>query len=239
MLKAVFLDIDGTLLPRSLEQWFVPFLVWRGYRRPASMASEYSRRLLSGAATSWFDLKLLYLSGVPLATVEEWAEECWEAVIRRRLFRGMSVVVQRLRERSVRLVLLSGSPMFLAERVGRHFGVNELICAEPEMVDGLLTGALVRPHPRGIRKRQEAERWLVAHKLAASEAGAIGDHWDDRFLLALVGAPLVVQPGRRLRVMARRQAWPVVERPDDVQETNGVLEAYLRATSAQARGDSR
>lgn len=239
MLKVVFLDIDGTLLPRSLEQWFVPYLVRRGYRRAAGMASRYSRRVLSGTANSWCDLKLLYLAGVPLATVEAWAEECWQAVIRKRLFRGMSMAVHRLRERGLRLVLLSGSPTFLAKRVGCHFGVDELICAEPEVVDGLLTGGLVRPHPRGLRKRQEAERWLASNKLAASKVGAIGDHWDDRFILALVGAPLVVQPGLRLRVMARRQAWPVVKRPGDVQETNRIFEAYLRACSAELKGDSQ
>jgi len=234
----VFLDIDGTLLPKSLEQWFIPFLVQRAYLRPARMAAVYSRSLLSGRAKSWFDLKLRYLAGLELPTVVEWAEECWEMVIRRRLFPGPALVVRGLQESDVRVVILSGSPLFLAVPLGRHFDVNGLICAEPEVVDGVLTGGLARPHPRGIRKLQAAERWLRSRDLLAAHAGAVADHWDDRFLLAFVAKPLVVQPGVRLGLMARRHKWPVIRDPYDLQEAASVLRQYLSASKGEAKGES-
>lgn len=227
MPELVFLDIDGTLLPRSLEQWFVPYLIREGWVRPAKAAASYCRSLLSGSSRSWFDLKLRYLAGIPLATVDQWAQECWQKVVRGRLFRGIVTLVRELQRSGVRIVILSGTPTFLAAPLGRHLGITELTCAEPAVVDGVLTGSLARPHPRGVRKAAAAERWLQEVKLSPAHAGAIADHWDDRFLLSLVGWPVVVRPGLRLSLLACRGGWSVVRDPNSAQEAEKIMRQAL------------
>ncbi|MBC7186034.1 MAG: HAD family phosphatase [Calditrichaeota bacterium] len=233
MPEVVFLDIDGTLLPRSLEQWFVPYLIRQGWVRPAKAAASYCRSFLSGSSRSWFDLKLRYLAGMPLATVEQWAQECWEKVVRGRLFPGIVALVHELQRSEVRLVILSGTPTFLAAPLGRYLGIAELICAEPAVVDGVLTGSLARPHPRGVRKVTAAERWLQDAKLSPAQAGAIADHWDDRFLLSLVGWSVVVRPGLRLSLLAHRRGWSVVRDPNAAREP----ERILRQKLSRRKGD--
>ncbi|MCR4437621.1 MAG: HAD-IB family phosphatase [bacterium] len=233
----VFLDIDGTLLPRSLEQWFVPYLIQEGLMRPAKAVVLYCRSLLSASTRSWFDLKLRYLAGIHLATVEQWAKECWEKVVKGRLFPGIAPLVQELQHRGVRIVILSGAPTFLAAPLARHLGIAELVCAEPALVDGVLTGSLARPHPRGVRKVTAARQWLQEQKLLPAQAGAIADHWDDRFLLSFVGWPVVVRPGLRLALLAHRRSWIVIKNPYSDQETEKILrQAFSRGKSNYGEG---
>lgn len=227
MLEVAFLDIDGTLVPRSLEQWFVAFLFRRGLLRPAPTAANYCRVVGKGQARSWFDLKLRYLAGVPLATVREWAAECWETVVEKRIFRGMTALVAGFRERGVRLVLLSGTPNFLAEPLASYLSIRECLCAEPAVVEGVLTGGLVRPHPRGRRKVEAAMAWLAEHRLSPTQACAVGDHWDDRFLLSFVGFPVAVAPGPRLSLLASRREWVVIRDPADPEKAPQALRHLL------------
>ncbi|MDZ7271338.1 MAG: HAD-IB family phosphatase [candidate division KSB1 bacterium] len=211
-----------------MEQWFVAFLVHRGLMRPARTAAGYCRAMWKGQARTWFDLKLRYLAGVPLATVQDWASECWETAVERRVFSGMRYLAAGLQEGGVHLVLLSGAPSFLAQPLATHFGIEECLCAEPAVVDGVLTGGLVRPHPRGRRKVETAVRWLVSHGLSPAQACAVGDHWDDRFLLSFVAQAVVVAPGPRLALLARRHGWPVIRQPGDKHQAAKIIQHLFR-----------
>ncbi len=219
--------MDGTLLPRSLEQWFVAFLVRGGLLRPAKAAADYCRAVFRGQARTWFDLKLRYLAGVPVLTVHEWALECWRTVVERRVFCGMVGLIAGLREAGLHLVLLSGAPEFLVQPLAEYLGIEECLCAKPAVVDCAMTGGLVCPHPRGRRKVEEAQRWLGGHLLAPAQACAVGDHWDDRFLLSFVGRAAVVTPGPRLALMARRRSWAIITDPSNPTEAVRALHRLL------------
>jgi HAD superfamily hydrolase (TIGR01490 family) len=210
----VLLDIDGTLVRASLEQWFLSYLLRTRRIRVGG--------LLANAAMLWFDLpplwyrmKLAYLRGVSERAVREWAQECWEQQIRGRLIHSTVEVVWWLQSIGASVALLSGTPRPLAEPLARHLGISSLLCAEPELENGMYTGRLVRPHPRGRHKVAAATTWLQQSGYGWDQVVAMGDHWRDRHLLHRARYAIAVNPGRRLRRHATARGWLVVYETTD------------------------
>jgi len=102
-------------------------------------------------------------------------------------------------------VVLTASPIEIAElfaqALGAHFGMG----TRAEVLDGRYTGRLIGPVCYGQAKVLHLERGPVRplwHK-----STAYSDAISDLPLLAAVGTPVVVNPDRHLRRVARTRRW--------------------------------
>jgi phosphatidylglycerophosphatase C len=159
-------DFDGTISKRDT---LVPFLA--KVAGPARFAGVCARLGLSGARRN-----------VDIRNRDEVKEE-----MIRLLFAGRSedelrsrgevyardllsdslrpMVVDRLhrhRERDHRTVVVSASLVYYLDPVARAFGIDGVIGVEPEVVDGVLTGALARPNVRAEEKAVRLREWMGA-----------------------------------------------------------------------------
>jgi len=195
-----------------MERWFL----WHLYKNGRLSLARQVKNLYS--LTRWplqaQDLKLFYLAGQPVEEVEQWIAEVWESEIVQRIYSGWRPVLAWLRDQNARIVLLSGTPLPLAEPLMHHLQIQEAICAEPEIIDGHYTGRLLHPHPRGRRKVEYAAAWLESEGMDWGHTIAVANAWADRFLLNKA-RPVAVQPSRRLHQYALSHGWPVVAYPGD------------------------
>jgi fatty acyl-CoA reductase len=228
----VFLDVDGTLVPASLERWFLEYLWRTGSLRVGDLARRVGAAWIRRWPPRWYTWKLAYLRGCRVEAVEAWAEACWESRVRPRLADGMVAAVRWLRTVGMEVVLLSGAPRPLVRPLMTYLGIGDGLWAEPEVVDGVYTGGLIRPHPRGRRKVIQAEVWLRTRGRTWADTVAFADHWSDRFLLRRVAVPVVVRPDWRLALYARWRGWPVLW---DVRDPARVLAVLQGAVGPSAR----
>ncbi|MGD9792179.1 MAG: HAD family hydrolase [Acidimicrobiia bacterium] len=102
-------------------------------------------------------------------------------------------------------VVLTASPVeiaeMFAESLGAHFGIG----TRAEIVDGRYTGRLVGSVCYGQAKLLHLERGPVRPLWHRSTA--YSDAISDLPLLAAVGTPIVVNPDRKLRRVARTRRW--------------------------------
>jgi len=154
--------------------------------------------------------KLFYLKGSRESEVNSWAEECWRERVKPTLFSGMVEGIKYLKSQDIKVVLLSGTPTFLAKPLLEFLEIGDLMAAEPEVGQGRLTGAVVRPHPMGVRKVEECEGWLEANGLEWNQVGGIANHFADRFLLSRVAVAIAVSPDDDLAKLARSKNWPII-----------------------------
>lgn len=178
-------------------------------------------------------LKLVYLRGCSENEVASWFKTVWESEIVHRVYKGWREVIPRLKSDGHEIVLLSGTPRPLAERVMRLFDIHHAICAEPEIIDGHYTGRLLRPHPIGVRKVQYASEWLTAHGRDWDTVVAMGDHWGDRFLLDRAH-PVPIRPRPELAQYARRRGWPIVDDPNDGRR---IMDCFEQALGCRPRAE--
>jgi HAD superfamily phosphoserine phosphatase-like hydrolase len=195
-----------------MERIFLDFIVRQKFVSRTRMIKRFFRLWLFGPRpANTQNLKLFYLAGETEEDVRSWAEQCWLAKIRPQLFPGMILLVEQLRSRSISTVLLSGTPGFLAEPLAHHLKVDDVIAADPEIVEGKLTGALVVKHPFKDRKVSAAQEWLAAKNIPWEQVIAFGNHQGDRHLLERVKIPVAVKPDSSLRTTARQQGWMIID----------------------------
>ena len=219
-----FFDIDGTLVPPpSLENRFFRYLLWRGAigwtnfaRCAAPLLRETSRALFGkeGAGVEFAAAQCkAYLAGVPTSAMDAWLG--WLA---RHSIERIPEALRRIdwhARQGHRIFLLSGTLQPLAEVLARLLPVPVRVCAtQLECKGGRYTGRVHGEAVCGPAKARAMERLASEYSLDLERSYAYGDSFADRWMLANVGHPCVVQAAesssRRLAWLAQRHGWPLL-----------------------------
>jgi HAD superfamily hydrolase (TIGR01490 family) len=242
---AAFFDLDGTLVPLpSMERRFFWTLRSRrliGIRNAWSWITE-TLRLASRGISQMQHANKMYLHGVrvdeqtsltvPSLYPEAVERMAWHA------------------ERQHKIVIVSGTLEFLAERVARAL-VAELdacgsaseiqVCATRLELDGeRWTGRIVGEAIFGGAKARVIQRMAEEQELDLERCYAYGDSTNDRWMLEAVGKPAAVNPSNDLARIARRNDWPVLwwsEEKDFTQRTQRAQRR--RETPTRQQSDRR
>ncbi len=211
---AIF-DIDGTLVTgASTERRFYLRLLRSGNQGPRQVlaATWFPLRWSPVFGTQVFKKNKAYLYKLPVGKVAalaaDWACHCLDA-------RGFAPSLERLRwhrERGDCVLLLSGTPQFIAEAIARRVGADAAIgslCAER---DGVFRAAPPLRHPFGAEKLRLAEAWCRAEGHELATAAAYGDSRHDLPLLRSVGRPVAVRPDAELQAVATVAGWEILGR---------------------------
>ncbi|MFF3978647.1 HAD family hydrolase [Streptomyces sp. NPDC001828] len=95
-------------------------------------------------------------------------------------------------------VLVSGSFFPCLGPIAQHLGADDVFGTSPLVMDGRLTGEVVRPMI-GEAKADVALAWAAGHGVDPADCFAYGDHSSDLQLLRAVGHPVVVGDDPALR----------------------------------------
>ena len=210
---AAFFDFDNTLLPgQASELRFFRYL-WHqglvGWREVYTSVFELARHL-TGASLQPLRERKLYLRGKRPSDIEPLADEFCRQV----LCPGLSSVglarMDQHRRAGHQIVLVTGSLDFLVAPLAQWLGIDRVLAAKPERLNGRYTGDLVPPLPYGEGKRVLITKLASHSGLDLESCYAYGDSPGDVEVLRLVGHPLVINPIRGMRGIARRHQWPVV-----------------------------
>ncbi|MBN1782705.1 HAD-IB family phosphatase [bacterium] len=227
-------DIDGTLINKSLEQWFIRYL-WRERKiRIPALIRHVLRHICIWPPEPWHAWKLVYLQGFEERQLRNWAWECWARDVVPALIPESVMLLEALRDQGCEPVLVSGTPQFLAEPLMHDLKIPEIICAQPAVENGLLTGSLTGPHPRGREKVRAVDRWLAGRQLSWRTTIAAADHWEDRHLLLRTRVSLVIRPKQRLRRLAARRQWLQPGPDSSMAATAGLVMKILQSGADDA-----
>lgn len=221
---AAFFDIDGTLVPPpSLEKRFLRYLRWRreiGWTNVARCAAPILRQTLRGIfSRDCRDFECAaaqckaYLAGVPTTAMDTWLN--WLARHPVVLIPGALRRIEWHARQGHRIFLLSGTVQPLASALARLIPEPVEVCAtELESEGGRFTGRVRGDAVCGPAKARAMERLAAEFSLDLAGSYAYGDSFADRWMLARVGHPAVVQIAAncswRLARFARRCGWPVL-----------------------------
>lgn len=188
-------DVDGTLTVRDCVR---PFLLrvggWMGVtralvRKPAATVGAAARRdrdrfkeLLVGGVLRGRDVEHVEALG------EAFAEQVVDGWLR-------ADTVARLRwhqRAGHRIVLVSASLGPYLRPLGRHLGVDDVLCAEPLRAGDRFGDGLDGANCRAAEKVRRLDAWLHDRELHDATVWAYGDSAGDKELLARADHPLLV-----------------------------------------------
>lgn len=214
MALAIF-DIDGTLVGgASTERRFYAELLRTGNQGPRQVAASALFLLLNAPrfGRQVFKKNKAYLAWLRRekvgALASRWLEtalaDYWIEPTRRRL--------QEHLERGDRVLLLSGTPQFIADGIAAQLGVTECIGSLCATRGESFDWRVPLRHPFGTAKLALATDYCRRAGIAATDVFAYGDSRYDLPLLYWCGHPVAVQPEHELAQVARERNWELLDR---------------------------
>jgi len=120
--------------------------------------------------------------------------------------------VQRIEEHRAqghRPVVLSAASVYVVRPLAERLKIPDYLCTYLEVKDGRFTGRLVEPSCYGPGKVLLAEQFAARNGIDLGRSYFYSDGYEDVPMLERVGHPVVVNPDRRLRRLARQRGWPI------------------------------
>ncbi len=210
----VFFDLDGTLLPRpGCERQFLAHLLHRGDVGPRQLSAAAWFTLRYGAryGRDVFKKNKGYLSGLAVGRTAKIAHAFVEEVVVAELFPNIVKILRRHQQSADTVVLLTGSPQFLADPIAARLGIEDTIGTRCAVSDGRFQPAPPIRHPLGPEKLRLARQFCAARGMTPASAIAYADAGEDALLLAGVGRAVAVNPDRRLLRLATTRSWEIVQ----------------------------
>ena len=169
-----------------------------------------------------------YLAGLPHDRVARLAQS-WAPTVLEGSWNRLAL--DRLRRHQAdgdRVLLLSGTPDFLAAAIADQLGVTEYLGSRCELRGGRFGRRPPLRHPFGAEKLRLVRDLCARSGLGAADIVAYGDSIHDLDLLAWSGQPVAVRPDAALETEARRNGWEVlgdraagVPRPNSLSANRG------------------
>jgi HAD superfamily hydrolase (TIGR01490 family) len=215
--RAVFFDVDKTLLPGSSMYLFARGLYRHGFYDLRDIAGFAFGQLvfrLTGAEgrkgmEAAREQALAFIEGKRRDELTQIGHDIVVEVIGPRIYPGMRRVIDEHHDQGDRTYLVTAAPRELAQGIATYLGMDGALGTEAELVDGTYTGRLTGPVLHGPAKLDAVLRLADEHGFDLRESSAYSDSVNDRPLLEGVGRPVAVNPDRYLRALATERGWPV------------------------------
>lgn len=213
-MPAVFIDIDGTIVKgTSCEKLFIPYLAGKRKLGPKQLFhfAWFALRHFPRYGFSVFKRDKAYLTGLPLLETGQLAQEFVDGILPGYFNRKLLTELARRRAAGDELVLLSGTPEFMAVPLGKKLGIENIIACRVPSLDGFYTSGDPGQHPYGSSKLSLALEYCRKRGIPIEHTTAYADKYSDLILLEKVGTAVAVAPCRRLRKVAFTKNWRIIE----------------------------
>jgi HAD superfamily phosphoserine phosphatase-like hydrolase len=212
-MRLVFIDVDGTLLPApNSETQFIVHLLKNGSLGLSQIGTAFLflPRWWPHFGRNVAKKDKAYLAGLPESEVRVIAAAFVRRVLAPRLRAELLVRLDAHRRRGERLILLTGTPDFLAAPLAEAVGASRVCATRCAARTGRFLADPPESHPFQDEKRRLAE--ALCHELGCSleHAVAYADSRHDLSLLERVGLPVAVAPDRTLERIALDRGWEIL-----------------------------
>ena len=212
-----FFDFDGTLISGySANAWYGERL-----RRFEVGPAEMARTLLAGFdmslrgadVTRFMEIAVAAWAGRPADEIEALGERLFVQQIAGQLYPQSDPLIRAHRRAGHTIAVASSATPFQVAPLARELGIENLLCTEVEVVNGLATGRLEGPVLWGTGKAEAVGAFAADRSLDLDRSYAYGNGEEDLLYLETVGRPRPLNADGGLTKLARERNWPVYRFP--------------------------
>jgi HAD superfamily hydrolase (TIGR01490 family) len=152
------------------------------------------------------------IAGAPEAEVVARTLAFYDREVRHLVRPGARAAIDQHRAAGDRLWLLTSSSNYLSEAVAAQLGLDGSLCNRFEVdASGRFTGRPLGPLCFGPGKVDAARRLAGERGVALADCAFYSDSASDLPMFEAVGRPVAVNPDPRLKRVALKRGWPVVD----------------------------
>jgi HAD superfamily hydrolase (TIGR01490 family) len=210
-----FFDMDKTLIAGNSGVSFMRYSLYRGKTTHWQVLKSIVHYLRY--RYDFLDMEKAYRHSLrPLAGIREeelmqFCQEWFDEVVRNLIYPEAQDFVLRHRNQGEGVVIISNATTYAVAPLARYLGVPHVLATQLEVRQGLFTGNYIEPLCFRHGKVFWAERLAAALGEEVGRSTFYTDSITDLPLLERVENPRVVNPDPRLRSLARKRGWPVMD----------------------------
>jgi putative phosphoserine phosphatase / 1-acylglycerol-3-phosphate O-acyltransferase len=206
-----FFDFDGTLIAGySANAWYGERL-----RRFQVGPAELARTLLAGFdmslrgadVTRFMEIAVAAWAGRAADEIEALGERLFVQQIAGMAYPQAGALILAHRRAGHTIAVASSATPFQVAPLARELGIDNLLCTEVEVVNGLATGRLAGPVLWGTGKADAVRGFAEEKGIDLEQSYAYGNGKEDLAYLEAVGRPRPLNPDGGLTELARERGW--------------------------------
>jgi len=215
-MRIAFFDLDKTLICRNSATLWIRFELAAGRitMREAFEALAWVLRYSIGATNIVPALRraVAALTGQREQDMRRRVETFHQSMVRPLYRPGAREAIERHRDAGDHLVLLTSASNYVSELVCDDLELDGYVCSRFEVDShGVYTGRPVEPLCFGEGKVELAGRYASTLDLGLESSAFYSDSHSDLPMLEAAGEPMVVNPDPRLRRLARKRGWSILD----------------------------
>jgi putative phosphoserine phosphatase/1-acylglycerol-3-phosphate O-acyltransferase len=207
---AIF-DFDGTIISGYSAVAFIREQLRRGDLTARDLLELASAMASFGLGNLGFSAMMAvttqFLRGIEESSYIELGEKLFTEQIARLIYPESRELIEAHQAKGHTVAIISSATPYQVEPAAADLGIENVLCTQLEVEDGVFTGSVVRPTCFGQGKVDAAEALAETVSADLEDAFFYSDSTDDQLLLEAVGHPVALNPSDKLRAVARDQQW--------------------------------
>ncbi len=208
-----FFDVDHTLTKRSSGRHFILLGVKKKIFPPKVLVSlPYYYFYYRFGNLKLESIKQGYpiLKGIPISKLEALSRESFAMKLKNDIYSDAVSLIKRLKEENRKIVLATSSLDIIVKPLADFLEIDGIIATALETENGLCTGALTDAPIFATEKKRKVLKYIDEMGSSPSECSFYSDSIHDLPLLQSVGNPVAVNPDPRLKRVARKNNWKII-----------------------------
>jgi putative phosphoserine phosphatase/1-acylglycerol-3-phosphate O-acyltransferase len=210
-----FFDVDGTLINGNSGK----SLVKSGYKKGVISTKNFIHALYLSLLFKFnlrkpgriIDRMASWLKGLSEDTVKKLSEEVFLSSLYPAIRPEIYSEIRYHKERNARVVILSSAIQFICWPLAKHLAIDDVLCSELEVREGVFTGRFAGDLCYGDEKVNRLKIYCKEMNCSPEKAYYYADSMSDFQALDSVGYPVCVNPDKKLTKAAEAKHWIIHE----------------------------
>ncbi|MCL2792972.1 MAG: HAD-IB family hydrolase [Spirochaetaceae bacterium] len=207
-------DVDHTITAKSTALSYLIILIKRKYVSPSVLRSlpyVYLNYKYGRMAEKHFDRTVPELKGIQRSILENIALENFEKSIKKSIYPKTEGFIKKLKDDGKKIIFASSSLDIILQPLAKYLGADDIIATEFKFENDICTGEFVNTPVFKTEKRKKVIEYAAKHNILLAQSSFYSDSIHDRPLLEVVGNPVAVNPDIRLRLLAKKRSWLILD----------------------------
>ncbi len=113
------------------------------------------------------------------------------------------------KEKNAKVVILSSSLVPICRGIAAYLEIDDIICSDLEVINGICTGRTAGPVCFGKEKVVRLKEYCEKNNNTLEKAWYYGDSISDLPALSIVGFPVCINPDKKLKKVAKARNWRI------------------------------
>jgi HAD superfamily hydrolase (TIGR01490 family) len=156
------------------------------------------------------DEMVSWVKGIPETEMIELCIRVFNEVLRPSIYNEAITEIEYHKVNKAKVVILSSSLRTVCEHMAESLSIDDIICTELEVKNGIMTGNSPGHPCFGEQKAIRLRTYCEMNSSSPSNAWYYGDSISDLPALNAVGNPVCINPDKKLKKTARQKEWKIL-----------------------------